>query len=807
MAAAHHCTHVRNRPLLLRSLLAAIVVIFANVRLANAHDHHAALTDAAGDITAGTAAIDSILYIHMALQALAWGFLFPLGAVLGLSKSRLHVPCQILATVLTAGGWILGHAHKGRQFPVTAHGLFAYFVAWLLAAQVVIGVYLKLHINEGTVFRRALVCIHGLVGRLWPIVSWVQMMLGVIAVLGFCQASQEAKGQCLTHLSAGSALVFYGLYCCLVLRIGTLGLAGSAKRSPEAVDSCIIVIAGIVTITAAAIAATTPPLTTLMTMGLAWLAAGTLSLFLCWNGKRSVFPALILVFTGAAVLSTAQTSEAAAAIFYVAIGATLICAGLARITDITLLVFYRDNIPFKHITPFLLTLSGIMLLSLTNEQLGLLARTQVTHSTFMLLQLAVASGVYLWLNILLAAYDAAAAAAKAKTKMDAKENDAAQLLPGSQIDERSGAYKTVYVLYISTHTYYLPTMAATVNYDRVKTYRISDFTGIDKLRLQEGSVSAPKRGQVAVRIHAVSLNYRDLITIKGSYPGPKDTSNGGLIPCSDGAGEVVEVGEGVTEFKVGDRVATNFHDNWESGPVPATVGSRALGGALQGTLTQLGVFEERGLVHVPDSLSYEEAATLTCAPLTAYTALRDTPHPIGPESIVLVQGTGGVSVFAAQLALAAGARVIATSSSDQKLQTYAKLGVKQPDLINYKTTPDWPTEVRKRAPDGVDHVVEVSGQLAQSVKCTKKGGTITIIGFVGEAQSISAADILFGAVNLRGVLIGSRHSFKQLLLAVDHNSIKPVIDKVFGFEEVPEAFKYLESQKHVGKIVIKVTGK
>lgn len=345
-----------------------------------------------------------------------------------------------------------------------------------------------------------------------------------------------------------------------------------------------------------------------------------------------------------------------------------------------------------------------------------------------------------------------------------------------------------------------------VDYSAVKAWRISDFSGIDKMALKASAIQPPKRGQVAVRIHAVSLNFRDLIMVLGKYPGPKETSGGGLIPGSDGAGVVVEVGEDVTEFKVGDRVATCFHSNWEDGPSHADVGKRALGGMAHGTLNQVGVYEEKGLVLLPASLSFEEAATLTCAPVTAWTALRDTANPIGPESVVLVQGTGGVSVFAAQLAVATGARVIATSSSDDKLQVYAKMGVNKADLINYKTTPDVAAEVKKRVATGCDHVVEVAGQLSQSLKCVKKGGTVTVIGFVGGAEEkVTSMDVLWADAYIRSVLVGSRRSFQRMLLAIEHTGIKPVIDEVFSFDQAQKAFEHLKSQKHVGKVVIKVS--
>ena len=344
------------------------------------------------------------------------------------------------------------------------------------------------------------------------------------------------------------------------------------------------------------------------------------------------------------------------------------------------------------------------------------------------------------------------------------------------------------------------------DYSKVRSYRLNQFSGIDELAIKEGPIHPPARGQVAVRIHAVSLNYRDFIIAAGMYPGPKTTTGGGLIPCSDGAGEVLEVGEGVTLFKAGDRVATTFHENWESGEPPQTTGQRALGGTAQGTLTQIGVYEEGSLVHIPDMLSYQEAATLSCAPLTAWTALRDTVHPIGPESTVLVQGTGGVSIFAAQLALAAGSRVIATSSSDAKLQKYKQLGVQDGDLINYKQT-DWVQQVKKIAADGVDHVIEVSGQLKKSLQVIKKGGVVSVIGFVGGNEQVAAMDVLWASCYIRSILVGSRQSFRYMLQAIEHNGIKPVIDRTFEFEQAQEAYRYLESQQHVGKVVINVQRK
>ena len=349
-------------------------------------------------------------------------------------------------------------------------------------------------------------------------------------------------------------------------------------------------------------------------------------------------------------------------------------------------------------------------------------------------------------------------------------------------------------------------MPSDVDYQRVRAWRINDFSGIDQLRLATSSIRPPKRGQVTVRIRAVAVNFRDLDCVHGRYfkKEDKDLSDGGLIPCSDGAGEVVEVGEDVTEYKAGDRVITCFHANWESGPVPADVQKAALGVSRQGTLTTMGVYEAMGLVHCPDELTFEEAATLPCAAVTAWSALRDTPQPIGPESVVLVEGTGGVSVFAAQIAVAAGSRVLACSSSDDKMAVYKDMGIPESDLINYSQHKDWATEVRKRVPLGVDHVVEVAGQLKLALNSVKPGGVVNNIGYVDAGEGVSCQELLFAAANVRSTAVGSRHSFIQLLKAFKGHGIKPVIDRVFSFEEAKEALKYMEEGSHVGKIVIKV---
>jgi len=341
-------------------------------------------------------------------------------------------------------------------------------------------------------------------------------------------------------------------------------------------------------------------------------------------------------------------------------------------------------------------------------------------------------------------------------------------------------------------------------------WHLPSFNGIESLTLKKDCpIPKPGRGQVLVRVHAVSLNYRDLLIASKQYSA---NVKEGVIPCSDGAGEVAAVGEEVKEWKVGDRVAAIFTPSFQGGIVrkgKALEGS--LGGDIDGMLAQYRLLDATALVKLPDSLSYEEAATLPCAGVTAWNALHCGAHPLRQGETVLCLGTGGVSVLAAQLALAAGCRVIVTSSSDEKLRRMQQLGVKAGDCINYKNVPEWSKKVRELTKDvGVDHVIEVGGPgtVAQSVASTRLNGEISIIGFVGGMDAgghpLNPLSLLMGAINMRGVLVGSRQMFDDLLDAVETNHIKPVIDKTFPFEQAKEAYEYLKSQKHMGKVCIKV---
>ncbi|KAJ3526050.1 hypothetical protein NM688_g8310 [Phlebia brevispora] len=340
---------------------------------------------------------------------------------------------------------------------------------------------------------------------------------------------------------------------------------------------------------------------------------------------------------------------------------------------------------------------------------------------------------------------------------------------------------------------------------KARQYFLPKLAGIDCLATRTFDVPKPKQHQVLVKIHAVSLNFRDLMIATGQYLGG---SHENLVPCSDGAGEVVAVGEDVKKWRVGDRVSANFAVDHIAGETNPQIQQTALGGTIDGTLTEYQLFPDYSLVRIPDHLSYEEAATLPCAALTAWNALHG-PVPVKAGDYVLVQGTGGVSMFALQLAVASGAIVIATSSSNEKLAKAKQLGAKY--LINYKETPDWDHEVQKITNnEGVHHVVEVGGPstIYKSLNSLRMGGWIHVIGFLGGNNVPDdiplTLKILFKDANVRGILVGSRTMYEEMNRALAARDIKPVVDKVFPFDEAAAAYKHLESQKHMGKVVIRV---
>ena len=335
----------------------------------------------------------------------------------------------------------------------------------------------------------------------------------------------------------------------------------------------------------------------------------------------------------------------------------------------------------------------------------------------------------------------------------------------------------------------------------MKAYQLTTTTGPSALRLVDLLEPKPARGQVLVRVRATSLNYRDLMVVGGQYGEVKLP----LIPLSDGAGEIVAVGEGVTRWKSSDRVAGTFFQGWQSGPFQREMANTALGGALNGMLAEFVALSEDGVVGIPPHLSFEEAATLPCAALTAWHALVVHGN-ISAHETVLLLGTGGVSISALQFAKMHGARVIITSGSGEKLARAEKLGADV--TINYRSTPDWEEEVfRLTGKAGVDHVVEVGGKdtLARSLRSIRPGGQIHAIGGVsGFTSDVPLGDIIRKLAIVRGVYVGSRAMFEAMNRAIALHQTKPVVDRVFSFAEAPAAYQYQQSGKHFGKVIISV---
>lgn len=335
----------------------------------------------------------------------------------------------------------------------------------------------------------------------------------------------------------------------------------------------------------------------------------------------------------------------------------------------------------------------------------------------------------------------------------------------------------------------------------MKAWRIPAF-GIDKLSLDEVPAPRPAAGQVVIDVHAVSLNYRDLMMVKGLY-NPRLQPH--RIPCSDGAGTIAAIGEGVTRFAIGDRVAGTFFQQWHDGEPAADKFKGALGGDIDGMLAQQVLLREEGVVRIPDYLSFAEAATLPCAALTAWNAVVHAGR-VKAGDVVLVQGTGGVSCFALQFAHALGARVLGTSSSAEKLERAAGLGLAAG--VNYRDQPEWAKwALSQTGSRGVDLVVEVggAGTFQQSMAVARVGGVIAQIGVLsGREQNLPVTPILHKMLNIRGIYVGSREHFEEMNRALDQTRIHPVVDRDFSFGEAREAFTTLEAASHFGKIVISV---
>ncbi|GMW00887.1 MAG: NADPH:quinone oxidoreductase [Candidatus Hydrogenedentota bacterium] len=337
----------------------------------------------------------------------------------------------------------------------------------------------------------------------------------------------------------------------------------------------------------------------------------------------------------------------------------------------------------------------------------------------------------------------------------------------------------------------------------MKAVEIHGQFGLDNLRSVERSVPEAGPGQVLVKVHAASLNYRDLLMVNGFY-NPRQPLP--LIPCSDGAGEIVAVGAGVCRWKTGDRVAGCFAQGWVAGrPTRTKLAATTLGGPLDGMLAEYAVLEEDGVVAIPGHLRFEEAATLPCAGVTAWSALFRHAS-VQPGETVLLLGTGGVSIFALQFAKLAGANVIITSSSDEKLERAKALGADHG--INYKHEEAWGKAAAKIAGrEGVDYVIETGGvgTMTQSMRCIRMGGSILLIGVLGGYEApLNLTPVLMQDVRVQGVIVGPRETFETMNAAIASTKLQPVIDKTFPMSEIRAAFEHMAEGKHFGKIVVRV---
>lgn len=325
----------------------------------------------------------------------------------------------------------------------------------------------------------------------------------------------------------------------------------------------------------------------------------------------------------------------------------------------------------------------------------------------------------------------------------------------------------------------------------MRTFQVR--TGGGLITSAERPVPSPSAGEVLVRVKASSLNARDLLIVTGRYSVDVPP---GRIPLSDGAGVVEAVGDGVSRFRVGDRVAGTFHPTWLYGPFPEW--GQLRGTHRDGWLTEYIALDEQSAVAVPDHLTFEEAATLPCAALTAWSAVSG----VGPGDALLVQGSGGVSVFALQLARLAGARVLATTSSDDKARRLSALGAS--DVVDYTNTPEWGARVTALTGGGADRVVEIggAGTLSQSIDAVTHGGQIALVGNLAAGDGMDVNRFFRRAATLRSISVGSRGDFERMNKVIAQNRLRPVIDRVFPFDQAPEAFSHFEKGPRFGKVVI-----
>jgi NADPH:quinone reductase-like Zn-dependent oxidoreductase len=333
---------------------------------------------------------------------------------------------------------------------------------------------------------------------------------------------------------------------------------------------------------------------------------------------------------------------------------------------------------------------------------------------------------------------------------------------------------------------------------KFKRYELAGESKALRLEMREVPYPSPQANQVIVRIRAASLNHRDLYLLQGM-------GKPGLVPLSDGAGEVASVGAGVSRFKVGDRVATTFFERWNGGPPTIAAITSARGGDTPGVLAEIIAAHEDSLVKIPDHLSFEEAATLSCAAVTAWNGLF-THGKLQPGQFVLLEGTGGVSIFGLQFASAAGAKAVITSSSDAKLERAKQLGAVA--LVNYRQHPEWQNEVLKATGGaGVSHVLEIGGKdtLPRAVSSLGLGGHVALIGGVtGFGGALDVASLTGKMGSMTSVYVGSRENFETMNAFIAQHRITPVIDRVFTFQEAAAAYEYLKSGSHFGKVVIRL---
>ncbi|VWD47412.1 NADPH:quinone oxidoreductase [Burkholderia contaminans] len=337
----------------------------------------------------------------------------------------------------------------------------------------------------------------------------------------------------------------------------------------------------------------------------------------------------------------------------------------------------------------------------------------------------------------------------------------------------------------------------------MNAWQVKPGDGVAGLRRIDATRRAVGPTEVVVKIHSAGLNYRDLMFARGDYLG---IGTDALIPVADGAGEVIETGRDVTRFKPGDRVINTYFPHWIDGPPTPQKVSGSPGAQFDGVLAEHFVSDEAALVAIPAHLNYDEAATLSCAGITAWNALFGDGG-LEPGATVVLLGTGGVSIVALQLAHAAGLRTIVTSSSDAKLERARTLGADA--TINYRATPEWQNEVlRLTGGAGADLVVEVGGKdtLPRSVAATKMGGIVSVIGGLSSfaGPELGLLSLIGGIRQLHGIMVGSRAMLDDVVRLVDAKRIKPVVDRVFGFDDAPQAYAYLQSGQHFGKVVIRV---